>query len=231
MVDRIPSGVAGLDPLINSGFIRNTVTSIYGSPGAGKSILCAEFLLEGLKNGEKVFYISLEQDVGSFLNEADALGFKEFRENLNSNFVFSKMSGHDFKTFLSVDLPGILKSREGKHARIVIDPLTPFLWEVKDVSLQRNVLDSTFSILRSFGTTLVTIEKYGDINKLELSEDIAIPLYLSDTVILLSMLYNQNFYQTTISIIKMRFSSHSNGMHPFEITNNGIQIFQDQPVF
>ncbi|MCL4396990.1 hypothetical protein M1494_01420, partial [Candidatus Parvarchaeota archaeon] len=69
------------------------------------------------------------------------------------------------------------------------------------------------------------------INRMELLEDIAIPIYLADMVILLSMIYNQNFYQKAISIVKMRFSSHSTGMHPFDIGNNGINIFQDQPVF
>ncbi len=231
MVEKIKSGIPGLDPLINNGFVKNSVASVYGSPGAGKSVFCMEFLREGINNDEKVFYISMEQDLDSFLKGAEAFGFMEFRKELNRNFVFLKMSGHDFKNFLSVELPKILQAREGKHSRIVIDPLTPFLWEIKDPSLQRTILGDTYSMLRSFGTVIVTIEKYGDINKLELSEELAIPLYLSDMVILMSMIQNQNFYQKAISIIKMRFSSHSTGMHPFDITEKGIQIFQDQPVF
>lgn len=231
MVERIKSGVNGFDAIVNGGFVKNSIVAIYGSPGAGKSIFCTEFLREGLKNNEKVFYISMEQDIDSFLEQCDSFGFKEFKENLNANFVFSRMSGHDFKNFLSIELPKILETRKEKHARIVIDPLTPFLWEVKDPVLQRNILTETFKMLREFGTTLVTIERYGDINRMELLEDIAIPIYLSDMVILLSMIYNQNFYQKAISIVKMRFSSHSTGMHPFDIGNNGINIFQDQPVF
>jgi circadian clock protein KaiC len=231
MVEKISSGIAGFDALSGGGLVKNSVLVLYGSPGSGKSIFSTEFLLEGLKNGEKVFYISLEQDVDSFLKEAESLGFQEFRQNLNNNFIFTKMTGHDFKNFLSVELPKVLESRKGKHSRIAIDPLTPFLWEIKDQVLQRNILGDTFNMLRSFGTALIAIEKYGDISKLELSEDLAIPLYLSDGVILLSMVYNENFYQKTVSILKLRFSSHSAGMHPFEITNKGIQIFQDQPVF
>ncbi|MEM0143061.1 MAG: ATPase domain-containing protein [Candidatus Parvarchaeum sp.] len=231
MVDKVKSGINGFDAIVNGGFVKNSIVTIYGSPGAGKSIFCAEFLREGLKNNEKVFYISMEQDLDSFLEQCDSFGFHEFKDNLNSNFVFSRMSGHDFKNFLSIDLPKILETRKEKHARIVIDPLTPFLWEVKDPSLQRNILTDTFKMLREFGTTLITIERYGDINRMELSEDIAIPIYLSDMVIILSMIYNQNFYQKAISIVKMRFSSHSTGMHPFDIGNNGINIFQDQPVF
>jgi circadian clock protein KaiC len=231
MVEKIKSGINGFDAIVNGGFVKNSLVTIYGSPGAGKSIFCTEFLREGLKNNEKVFYISMEQDIDSFLEQCDSFGFNEFRNNLNSNFVFLKMNGHDFKNFLSIDLPKILETRKEKHSRIVIDPLTPFLWEVKDISLQRNILTSTFKMLREFGTTLVTIERYSDINRMELLEDIAIPIYLSDMVILLSMVYNQNFYQKTISIVKMRFSSHSTGMHPFDIGNGGINIFQDQPVF
>ncbi len=231
MVERIKSGISGFDALSGGGMVKNSIIVLYGSPGAGKSIFSTEFLRQGLVDGEKVFYISLEQDVDSFLREAESLGFNEFRENLNNNFIFSKMSGHDFKNFLSVELPKILESRKGKHSRIVVDPLTPFLWEIKDQVLQRQLLGETFKMLRSFGTALIALERYGDISKLELSEDLAIPIYLSDGVILLSMIYNENFYQKTVSILKFRFSSHSSGMHPFEITEKGIKIFQDQPVF
>lgn len=231
MDERIKSGISGFDQLIGSGIVKNTVTVLYGSPGAGKSIFCTSFLRQGLKDGEKVFYISLEQDIDSFLREADTLGFSEFRKELNSNFIFTKMTGHDFKNFLSIELPKILESRKDKHSRVVIDPLTPFIWEVKDIAIQRNVLGDTFNLLKKFGTAVVTIERYGDMNKLELMEDVAIPIYLSDSAVLMSMVYNQNFYQKTISILKMRFSSHSAGMHPFDITDTGMKIFQDQPVF
>ncbi len=231
MIDKIKSGILGFDALVNTGFVKNSITAVYGSPGAGKSIFCTEFLREGLKEGEKVFYVSLEQDLDSFLRGAEALGFTEFRENINGNFVFARMTGHDFKNFLSVELPRVLAARKGKHSRIVIDPLTPFLWEIKDAALQRNILGDAFVMLREFGTAIVTIERYGDLSRLELSEELAIPLYLSDSVVLMSMAYNQNFYQKAVSIIKMRFSGHSSGMHPFDITEKGIQIFQDQPVF
>lgn len=183
MVDRIKSGITGLDPLVSGGFVKNTITSIYGSPGAGKSIFCTEFLRQGLLEGEKVFYFSLEQNLESFLRAAEALGFNEFKQNVGTNFIFTKMSGHDFKNFLSIDMPKILEGRKGKHSRVVIDPLTPFLWEIRDPALQRSILGDTFAMLHEFGTGLVTIERYGDINKLELSEDIAIPLYLSDSLI------------------------------------------------
>ncbi len=231
MTEHVHTGVEGFDQLVNGGFVKNSVTTLYGSPGAGKTIFSMEFLLEGLRNDEKVFYISLEQNLESFIKSAESLGFKEFGENVGKNFIFTKMSGHDFKKFLSVDLPKILETREGKHSRIVIDPLTPFLWEIKDIVMQRNMLTETFEMLRKFGTTMVTVERYGDINKMQLSEDMAIPIYLSDMVILLSMQYNQNFYQKAVTVLKMRFSSHSTGMHPFDITDKGIRIFHDQPVF
>lgn len=230
-IERIPSGIPGFDALIGGGFVKHSVSVIYGSPGVGKSIFSLQFLREGLRNGEKAFYISLEQSQDSLLKQAEALGFSEFRDNLNTNFIFAQMTGHDFKAFLSNELPKILSARSGKDARVVVDPLTPLFWEIKDIALQRTMLENVFSLLRSLGTTIVTIEKYGNINLLELSEDLAMPLYLGDMVILISLIFNQNFYQTAISVLKMRFSQHSSGLHPFEITSSGIHIFQDQPIF
>ncbi|MBE5729520.1 hypothetical protein IG206_01845 [Candidatus Parvarchaeota archaeon] len=228
---RVSSGITGFDQLVNGGLVSNTVSALYGSPGAGKSIFALSFLRAGLQANEKVFYISLEQDINAILREADSLGFTEFRQNLNTNFVFVRMTGHDFKEFLLVELPKILENRMSKHSRIVVDPLTPLFWEVHDIAMQRNLLSNAFDMLRSFGTSIVTVEKYGNLNVLDLSEELAIPLYLSDCVILLTMIFNQNFYQKAISILKFRYSSHSSGLHPFDIEQGGIKIFQDQPVF
>lgn len=230
-LERIKTGIEGLDTLTGGGFIKNTINLVYGSPGVGKSIFSAQFLREGLIEGEKAFYFSLEQDLDSFMRMVDNLGFKEFQEQFNKNFIFTRMTGRDFKSFIAFDLPKIISERADKHARIVIDPITPFIWQIPDKYDQREILSNVFDALRKLGTSVITLERYGDITKYTLDEEFAIPLYLSDTVIILALLQNQDVYQTAISIIKMRYSAHSQSMHPFEISNNGISIFTEQPVF
>ena len=56
---RSSSGVPGLDEVLDGGFIANRVYLIEGNPGAGKTTLALQFLLEGLERGERGLFISL----------------------------------------------------------------------------------------------------------------------------------------------------------------------------
>ncbi len=54
------SGITGLDHILLGGFPRNRVYLVQGDPGVGKTTLGLQFLLEGVRNGEKVLYITRE---------------------------------------------------------------------------------------------------------------------------------------------------------------------------
>jgi circadian clock protein KaiC len=56
-----PSGVPGLDAILCGGFPRNRLYLIEGDPGVGKTTLALQFLLEGIRHGEKVLYITLSE--------------------------------------------------------------------------------------------------------------------------------------------------------------------------
>lgn len=60
MIDEIaPTGIAGLDEIIGGGLPRHQMYFIQGDPGAGKTTLSFQFLLEGVRLGEKVLYVTL----------------------------------------------------------------------------------------------------------------------------------------------------------------------------
>jgi len=52
-MERISTGVEGLDSMIEGGLPKSSITLISGPPGGGKSIFCFQILYEGTKNGEK----------------------------------------------------------------------------------------------------------------------------------------------------------------------------------
>jgi circadian clock protein KaiC len=59
--DQARTGVSGLDDILQGGFSRGNVFLVEGEPGADKTTIALQFLLEGAKAGEKSLYITLSE--------------------------------------------------------------------------------------------------------------------------------------------------------------------------
>ncbi len=55
------SGAAGLDDVLGGGFVADRLYLLEGQPGAGKTTLALQFLLEGAARGETVLYVTLSE--------------------------------------------------------------------------------------------------------------------------------------------------------------------------
>jgi circadian clock protein KaiC len=51
--ERVPTGILGLDSLIEGGFPKGRSILVTGEPGTGKTIFSLQFLVEGLARGGK----------------------------------------------------------------------------------------------------------------------------------------------------------------------------------
>ena len=60
---RVESGIPGLDDLIEGGYPENFIILVSGPSGTGKTTFCMQFLIEGVKKGEKGIYIGLGEDI------------------------------------------------------------------------------------------------------------------------------------------------------------------------
>jgi circadian clock protein KaiC len=59
LIERVPSGVDGLDPLIEGGFPKGSLILLAGNPGTGKTIFGSRFLCRGAeKLGQNGIYVS-----------------------------------------------------------------------------------------------------------------------------------------------------------------------------
>lgn len=73
--ERCPSGIPGLDDILAGGLPGNCFYLIQGDPGSGKTTLALQFLLEGVRRGDSVFYITLSETRAELLQVADSHGW------------------------------------------------------------------------------------------------------------------------------------------------------------
>lgn len=92
-MQRIKSGIIGLDEVIGGGFEQGSLIEVAGSEGTYKSTFALQYAIEGIRNGETVTYLSLEEPKESFQKIAENMGWEK---------EFSKI---DFKT---IDINEIL---------------------------------------------------------------------------------------------------------------------------
>src|SRR3954464_12888948 len=72
---RAATGIAGLDDVLNGGFVRNRLYLIEGMPGSGKTTLALSFLMEGAKRGESVLYVTLSETIEEVRAVGDSHGW------------------------------------------------------------------------------------------------------------------------------------------------------------
>src|SRR5262245_53216325 len=58
---RSKTGIPGFDDVMGGGFVPHRFYLIDGDPGSGKTTLALQYLLEGIKSGEKVLYVTLSE--------------------------------------------------------------------------------------------------------------------------------------------------------------------------
>ena len=61
VVRRTATGIGGLDEVLCGGFATDRMYLIEGSPGVGKTTLAMQFLMEGVKGGERCLYVTLSE--------------------------------------------------------------------------------------------------------------------------------------------------------------------------
>lgn len=75
VLDRISTGISGLDDILGGGLTPQRLYLVEGSPGAGKTTLGLQFLLDGLARGESGLYITLSETTDELIAVAQSHGW------------------------------------------------------------------------------------------------------------------------------------------------------------
>jgi KaiC/GvpD/RAD55 family RecA-like ATPase len=74
-MQRISTGIKGLDNMLHGGLIPKRPYVITGPPGSGKTTLGIHFLMDGIKHDENVILVALDEPPNEIKMNAWALGF------------------------------------------------------------------------------------------------------------------------------------------------------------
>lgn len=239
MVERVSSGVDGLDSKIQGGFFKGSVNLITGKTGTGKSAFSASFLYEGAKKKEPGFYITTEQreedlkaDIQAMFGwDFDALQKKSMVNFLSIKPIFPGRTVDVDKMNKLVklyvfDITSKIEAgiKQMKAKRVVIDSVSLIEMFIRDPYLSRTVL---IHIVEQMKNLNVTAMLTGTIP--ETSEGLSgggIIEYVVDGVIKLEFVPVAEEFKRTLTVRKMRRTDHSVLIHPFAITKNGLKVIE-----
>ncbi|WP_455392014.1 RAD55 family ATPase [[Eubacterium] cellulosolvens] len=226
-MDKIKSGIFGLNPLLDSGFNEKSTNVIIGAPGTGKTTFATQFIKRGLEMDQSSIFISLDENQDQIIHEANERGWPEINDYIKEGMLlFIDASGKEFTSFIRDELPKFVEKWEGANARIAIDPLTPVIWATESSYDQRELMSFLMKELKKIGTVVCTLEEYEPGSELFGKETI-IPMYLADSVIHLTYVKKEGKKEKEryIEIIKSRNSRHSKLAHKYNILHGfGIMI-------
>ena len=226
LVDRVESGIPGLDKLIQGGFVKGSVNLLAGQTGTGKTIFGMQYLLHGLKKGEKALYISLEQGKEDVLSDVSSFGWDAELKKFISQGKLLILSLEP-TSIEDLSTQTIDAAKKVNASRLVLDSLSVATmgWKMGelDVTKLRSETFSYIKSLKSLGLTGLLITEIPEEKDKSLSR-FGFEEFLADGVIVLSLLDVGGDFFTNIRVRKMRRTKHKKEYYPFEITTNGLKL-------
>ncbi|HHT75829.1 MAG TPA: KaiC domain-containing protein [Methanomassiliicoccaceae archaeon] len=231
-MDRVGTGIEGLDDMLGGGLPRGHVVAVMGSFGTGKTTFGLQFLQQGLKDGEKGIFISLEEDQESILANALSYGWDLRRYIDERRLAVLKLEPTDAKNSIGrirSELPELLRSFGA--TRIVLDSVS-LLNMLYDSDHEKRInLFNLIQMFKGIGATCLMTAEVQDSNP-NASRDGLIE-YAVDGVI--GLRYEEHpevgEIKLTVRVMKMRRIEHSRRVKPYSITSHGIEVHSAADAF
>jgi KaiC/GvpD/RAD55 family RecA-like ATPase len=230
MIARVKTGIEGLDELIGGGFPVGSCVLVSGKIGTGKSIFAMQFVANGITDyGELGVIVSLERSKKGLYNDGLSFGLQLERLERGDGLQFlggpiSTVSNETRKAKAAIEdllseVVATVETFEAKRLAFERVDLLPLLSrEEPDIRLQLSYLKEE---LDGLGCTSVLTSDIKEGSE-EVSEVRAEEIV--DGVIVLYYEGEGLTRDRALEIRKMRGTEHSNQLHFFDVTGNGIAI-------
>ena len=229
MSDRAATGVPGLDSILGGGLPRQRIYLVEGEPGAGKTTLAMQFLLEGVRQGEPVLYITLSETEAEIRSIAESHGWSldgvslfelsalEQQMRLEAeNTIF-----HPSDVELTETTRALLRHVDKvAPKRVVFDSLSELrLLAQNPLRYRREVLNLKQYFTTSRATVLLLDDRTSETGDMQLQS-------LAHGVLSLQqMAPDYGGDRRRLRIAKLRGLKFLGGYHDFVIKTGGVEVF------
>lgn len=234
-MNRVKTGVPGIDTMLYGGVPELNQTLIAGGPGAGKTLLAFDIMYNVAKSGTNAAFITFDEQPNAVINNAkeafseltdidDIIADKKLVVDGTASalriMTESADNMYSFGTILS-DMEGIIKSNNAKVVAIDSIALLKLMLDNPPM-YYKSMLALVANLKRNGVTAFLTTE----MRSTERKNMRFGPEYLIfDGIMTMYQDEEEERRVLTMEVIKMRGSNHSRTLTPYEITPRGFRIF------
>lgn len=218
-IERIRTGVPGLDEVLGGGIPKDSLFLIAGPAGVGKTVMCVQIVYNNVLQGKRAVFVSFDE--GRKLIEY----MKGFGWDLEALINEGKLALLDFVAIKERGVPDYVniilqRIQEMKAEIAVIDSLTTLVLSMPEPAEARIVID----LLRKMkppGTTIIATANMSMGSK---KIGVGVEEIIADGVLLLKRYFYKGEQRIKLLVVKLRGSQHSRKFHEVLITNKGIEV-------
>ena len=229
VVQPASTGVEGLDDVLGGGLTPNRFYLMEGMPGAGKTTLAFQFLMEGARRGEAVLYITLsetEEEVRAVARthgwSFDGIEVRELvptQDSLEPDEQYTMF--HPSEVELSETTRKILADVERiKPVRLVFDSLSELrLLAGTPLRYRRQILALKHYFAGKQCTVMLLDDLTGE------SHDLQVQSIAHGVLLLEQNTPDYGKQRRRLSVLKYRGKEFRGGYHDYIIKRGGLQVF------
>lgn len=228
-INKLSTGIDGLDRILEGGLPECNIYLVEGEPGSGKTTLALQFLLEGIRQGESVLYVTLSETKRELENVAsshgwslDALNIYELvpaGDTLKSESQYTIF--HPSEVELNELTGAVLQEVERINPkRVVFDSLSEMRLLARDpLRYRRQILALKQYFAPRECTVLLLDDKTSNIVDLQVSS------IVHGVLILEHLAVEYGAERRRLRVSKLRGSRFRGGYHDFNIETGGVRVF------
>lgn len=225
--DRIPTGVAGLDHLLDGGIPRASATVVHGGTGAGKTLIGLHFLLEGARRGEPGILFTLEESSQQIREIGRGFGWDLEALEAKGLLVLAYEPPVELSTDRFLDRAR-RQVRERGARRAVLDSLTSMSLGVPS---ERRFKELVYALTKHLRATETSLLMTMETPELLGSTQISGPgvSFAADNIIQIRYVELEGRLDRGISVLKARGVRHGTELRVMHIGPQGVEVGAPYP--